>query len=267
MILFPQLPHHIALQIADGARSAPVDVLAGMAAPEHPSCEYTPIGNRSTRTALIKLRNDLLQIAMDAGYPQPPGGQSAADFDARASIVLIQQMPMVPAEAARGGVWAFLACVLLPDIVRWRFSGVGGTTTPLERFVSGRRNVFQRLWWRAFHLMPRTDGAPQLSDLLSALGEDELVQLMERPSIAGIAGLPGSIAAGLLAASQTYSDLTRRQLIREAQKRFLRLSSFLLFESIDQAEIDRHVEDVFEQVAVSLLPRREPELETAADNG
>ena len=142
MILFPQLPHHIALQIADGARSAPVDVLAGMAAPEHPSCEYTPIGNRSTRTALIKLRNDLLQIAMDAGYPQPPGGQSAADFDARASIVLIQQMPMVPAEAARGGVWAFLACVLLPDIVRWRFSGVGGTTTPLERFVSGRRNVF-----------------------------------------------------------------------------------------------------------------------------
>lgn len=102
MILFPQLPHHIALQIADGARSAPVDVLAGMAAPEHPSCEYTPIGNRSTRTALIKLRNDLLQIAMDAGYPQPPGGQSAADFDARASIVLIQQMPMVPAEAARG---------------------------------------------------------------------------------------------------------------------------------------------------------------------
>lgn len=115
--------------------------------------------------------------------------------------------------------------------------------------------------------MPRTDSAPQLSDLLSALGEDELVQLMERPSIAGIAGLPGSIAAGLLAASQTYSDLTRRQLIREAQKRFLRLSSFLLFESIDQAEIDRHVEDVFEQVAVSLLPRREPELETAADNG
>ena len=95
MILFPQLPHHIALQIADGARSAPVDILAGMAAPEHPSCEYTPVGNRSTKTALIKLRNDLLQLAMDAGYPQPPGGQSAADFDARASIVLIDRKSVV----------------------------------------------------------------------------------------------------------------------------------------------------------------------------
>lgn len=38
----------------------------------------------------------------------------------------MQQMPMAPAEAANGGIWAFLACVLLPDISRWRFSGTGG---------------------------------------------------------------------------------------------------------------------------------------------
>jgi hypothetical protein len=81
---------------------------------------------------------------------------------------------------------------------------------------------------------------------------------MERPSLAGIEGLPASIAAGLLAASQTYSDLTRRQLIREAQKRFLRLSSFVSFESISSGEINHHVESVFQQVAAS-LPRLDSE--------
>ena len=267
MTLFPQLPHHVALQMANAARSAPILSLAGTATAEHPACEYTPTGGaRATVAALGQLRIDLLVLARAAGYPNPASQQQAADFDAEASIVLARQMRMAPAEAAKGGVWEFLSCALLPDIVRWRFGGTGNATTPIERFVAGRRNVFQRLWWRAFHLAPRVPDASQLAGLLRALGEDELVQLMERPSLAGIEGLSGSIATGLLAASQTYSDLTRRQLIREAQKRFLRLSSFLSFESIAAGEIDRHVESVFEQVAAS-LPRQTTALPPAPRHG
>ncbi len=267
MILFPQLPHHIALQIATGARSASIQSLAGTAVPEHSACEYTPTGGtRATAATLSKLRSDLLHIATTAGYPSPAGQQQAAEFDAEAALVLAKQMTIAPAEAAKGGVWEFLSCVLLPDIVRWRFGGIGGGATPLERFVSGRRNVFQRLWWRAFHLAPRAIDVPQLPELLRALGEDELVQLMERPSLAGIEGLPGSVALGLLSASQAYSDLTRRQLIREAQKRLLRLSSFVSFESIAPEEISHHVESVFEQVAAS-LPRQDSESAPAPRHG
>ncbi|MNU57273.1 hypothetical protein D3C71_463920 [compost metagenome] len=259
MILFPLLPHHISLQLANAARSASVRSLADAAVPEHIACEYTPTGGaRVTVAALNKLRSDLLHLAKASGYPTPANQQQVAVFDAESALVLAQQMLMAPAEASKGGVWEFLSCVLLPDIVRWRFGGTGGTATPLERFLSGRRNVFQRLWWRAFHLAPRLAGAPQLPELLRALGEDELVQLMERPSLAGIEGLPSSIASGLLAASQSYSDLTRRQLIREAQKRFLRLSSFVSFESIAPMELSRHVANVFEQVATS-LPRQDSE--------
>lgn len=253
MILFPLLPHHISLQLANVARSASVRSLAEVAVPEYSACEYTPTGGtRATVAALNKLRSDLLHLATTAGYPNPANQLQAAAFDAEAALVLAQQMLMAPAEAAKGGVWEFLSCVLLADIVRWRFGGTGGAVTPLERFLAGRRNVFQRLWWRAFHLAPRTTGAPQLSEILRALGEDELVQLMERPSLAGIEGLPSSIAVGLLAASQAYSDLTRRQLIREAQKRLLRLSTFVSFESIAPTEVAFHVERVFEQVAASL---------------
>jgi hypothetical protein len=267
VILFPLLPHHISLQLAHAAQSASVQSLADAAVPEHPACEYTPTGGtRATAAALNKLRSNLLHLAMAAGYPTPASQQQAASFDAEAALALAQQMPMAPAEAAKGGVWEFLSCVLLPDIVRWRFGGTGGIATPLERFLSGRRNVFQRLWWRAFHLAPRATDAPQLPMLLHALGEDELVQLMERPSLAGIEGLPSSIASGLLAASQSYSDLTRRQLIREAQKRFLRLSSFVSFESIAPMELSRHVENVFEQVATS-LPHQDLESTPTSHHG
>ncbi len=227
-----------------------------MAAAEHFACIYTPTGGvRVAPAALSALRSEVLQLAANAGYPDAPDQQQAAEFDAAVALVLAQQMQMAPAEAAKGGVWEFLSCVLLPDVVRWRFAGTGGAATPLERFVSGRRNVFQRLWWRAFHLAPRSPGGPLLAELLRGLGEDELVQMMERPSLAGIQGLPGSIAAGLLSASQAYSDLTRRQLIREAQKRLLRLSSFVSFETLASEEVDRHVESVFEQVADS-VPRQ-----------
>jgi len=252
MMLFPQLPHTVSLQLANAAQSASVQLLADSAMFEHPACEYTPTGGtRATTVVLEKLRSSLIRLAASAGYPNTAGQQQAAVFDADAALVLAQQMIMTPAEAAKGGVWEFLTCVLLPDIVRWRFAGTA-EATPLERFFSGRRNVFQRLWWRAFHLAPRTTEALPLSEVLHSLGEDELVQLMERPSLVGIEGLPAFIAFGFLAASQSHPDLARRQLIREAQKRFLRLSSFISFESIAPVEAFHHVENVFAQAADSL---------------
>jgi hypothetical protein len=265
MILFPQLPHHIALEMVELARLAPISSLANQSRAVHPACKYTPVGGtRATVATLTDIRDQLLQLAIIAGYPSSPGVQAAAIFDAEAAMLINQKMLIAPAEAAKGGVWEFLSCVLLPDIVRWRFGGASLTITPIERFVAGRRNVFQRLWWRAYHLAPRSDCAPPLSELLHSLGEDELVQLMERPSLAGIDGLPGFIAAGLLSASATHTTLTRRQLIREAQKRFLRLTSFLSFESIHADEIRHHVATVFEQVGSSL--RIVPEMPMVASS-
>ena len=252
-MLFPLLPHHLAVQIAEAACSASIQSLADGAAVEHTACEYTPSGgSRVSKAALRTLRGDLMRVAVAAGYPNVPNQQQAAAFDAEAAVVLAHQIPLAPVEAAKSGPWEFMTCVLLPDLVRWRFSGTAGSTS-MERFVSGRRNAYQRLWWRAFHLSPRLRAGSRLGQLLQTLGEDELVQLMERPSLAGIEGLPAAIAEGFLRASAQYSDLTRRQLIREAQKRFLRLSSFLSLESIAPEEVDRHVKDTFDQVAASLL--------------
>jgi hypothetical protein len=254
MLLFPLLPHRFAVQIAQDARGSPVASLAKVAANKHPATEYTPTGgHRITPEILDELRKALLQLAQSAGYPASPTQVQAAAFDAGATMLLMERIKIAPAEAAKGGLWEFISCVLLPDLVRWRFGGTQGVTS-FDRFFSGRRNTFQRLWWRSYHLSSGHNPTnADLHKILHALGEDELVQLMERPSIAGIQGLTYAISQGLLRASVQHKDqLNRRELIREAQKRFLRLSSFLLLESVSPDELNSQVQNVFEQVAASL---------------
>jgi hypothetical protein len=259
MLLFPQIPHPVALALAEECKGVAVSELAQRASVLHADAQYTPTGgSRVTTAQLSELRVKLLQAATDAGYPKTPNLQRAAVFDVDASIVLFQNVTIAPAEAALAGVWEYLCCALLPDLVRWRFGAADeAKDTSLERYVAGRRNTFQRLWWRVYHLsQPPHNDETSLRRLLSALGEDELVQLMERPSLAGIQGLAREIGIGLLAASARHANLTRRELIREAQKRFLRLLSFLSLEFLPADEIHFLVRAVFEQVARSLSATR-----------
>lgn len=86
-MLFPLLPDHLALQFAEAARSASIQLLADGAAVEHAACEYTPSGgSRVSKAALRTLRSDLLRAAMTAGYPNVPNQQQTAAFDAEAAV-------------------------------------------------------------------------------------------------------------------------------------------------------------------------------------
>jgi len=84
-------------------------------------------------------------------------------------------MEIVPADAAEPGVWAFLCCVAVPDLACWRFPG-----RTRERLLGGPRNALRRLWWRAYVL-----DRGSREGLSGRLGEDETVQIMERPTLAG----------------------------------------------------------------------------------
>ena len=53
--------------------------------------------------------------------------------------------------------WNFLSCDLMPEVVHWRFFHKRDVYQPtkealIDRYLGGRRNCFQRLWWRAFCL-------------------------------------------------------------------------------------------------------------------
>jgi len=244
MNLYPQIPRAVAEQLADERRALSIGAAAALAAIDHPDAEYTPTGGtRVDEPAVSVLRAKLVSAAEAHGYPKKGDGLA---FDKPAAEILYTGMGISPAEASKPGVWEFLSCVVLPDLVRWRFPG-DASGTPLERILASRRNTFQRLWWRAWVF--REDGAADPCLMLGLLGEDEIVQVMERPLLAGSRGLSRAMAKGLLAAAQANPGVTRRELMREAQKKIRRLAAFSSFEGVTEDSLTPLVGRVFEQVA------------------
>jgi hypothetical protein len=250
VILYPQIGHALAEHLAGQRRGLPILDAAALTAPDHPDAVFTPTGGaRAEVRDLAQLRDRLVAAATLLGYPEGGDEPSRLAYDKEAAELLHTSMHLEPSEASKPGVWEFLTCVVLSDLVRWRFSG-STDGTPTERFLAGRRNTFQRLWWRAFVLYDADHAHPY--ELLDMLGEDEVVQIMERPYLAGSRGLSRTIARELLSAAERHKRISRRVLIREAQKRLRRLAAFTSFEAIDADSLSPLVSSVFDDVAQSV---------------
>jgi len=160
-------------------------------------------------------------------------------------------MGISPNEAANLGIWTHLTCVLLPDIVRWRFFD---EKTSEERFIGSarglRRNTFGRLWWRAYLLYEPTNPKDPFS-LLNYFGEDDLVQITERPSLAGSPALIKQILLSFLTAttalklSGTDKNIKDRRLLRDVVKRIRRLLPIIVFEALDQNTLKNLIDELF----------------------
>lgn len=247
MMLLPQLPPGACRSLVEERRALPIDVLTRLAAVEHSRVVYTPTGGtRTTPSLLSSLRTEMLVLAQSAGWPVPGNDDARRRFDAEAAVLLHRTLNAAPAEASRGGAWEYLAAVLLPDVVRWRFPG-GEDGTPPARFLAGRRNAFRRLWWRAHLVLDEKADEPY--GLLFELYEDELVQILERPNLAGIPHLTRAVGRELLAAAARHRRVARRDLIRDAQKRIMRLSAFVCFEAFAEVDLRTFASAAFDEAA------------------
>jgi hypothetical protein len=254
MLLYPQLPRPEAHRLALWCAGLDSSVAEQAAALDHPDVYFSPTGGRrATQNEIRGLRELMVSLALANGYPSLFAEDGWASFDKEAAVAIHSAMDISANEAACPGVWEFITCVLLCDVVRWRFPG-GSQGTPGERFLSGRRNTFQRLWWRAFIL--DDSGHQDRYHLLRALGEDEVVQIMERPFLAGSGPLARAVAREFLNAATRHSSISRRHFIREAQKYIRRLAAFTAFDAVDPAVLDGMVRDIFEQVAKTAAPAK-----------
>src|SRR6266496_1656256 len=196
MRLMPRLPPSTARQLADERAGIAPEQLRALSRPSHPAVNYASSGgNRISEPDLVALRERMHILVADA---TSSGSSSMRRFDTLATRVVHQMLQISPSEAAHPGGWAFLGCVLLPHVVRWRFPGQSGEPTPTERFLGsqrGLRNCFGRLWWRAELLVDEDAEDPY--HLIVELGEDELVQITERPSLAGYRPLARLVALAI----------------------------------------------------------------------
>ena len=245
MYLYPQISYAFAHEMILEAARAPVQEVAARSATSHRSAFYTATGgNRVPEEHLRALQTEIRSLASSNGYPSPPSTDERRQFDSATARLLHRQMNIVPADAARPGVWQFFAVVMLPDVVRWRFPGESGSTVE-ERFKGGVRNTFQRLWWRAAILHVPDSDAPYA--LLDRLNEDEVVQIMERPLIAGHRDFTRAVATAFLDAV-TAADAGRRMtLMRDVQKRVFRFSSFLAFEALNSEQTNLLAHDLIQR--------------------
>ena len=163
-------------------------------------------------------------------------------------VLLYRKMQIVPADAASEGVWSFLTLIVLPDVAVWRFP----QRTP-ERLIGRPRNVFRRYWWRA-----RSLGANP-GDPTPELGEDQLVQIMERPSICGNRRLARTFARAVIEAATSSPGVGLEPLMRDTAKRLVRLTPFVCFEALSDDELGSQILDLVGASVGSLQAAKSPE--------
>ena len=217
MYVYPRLSRGDARVRLGELGAATVERRREASALEHPSAAYYPTGQRVAGAVLSGLRDRLRELARDAGYPFPGGKGSKGNtaFDRQATALLVAGMDIVPADAADEGVWSFLSLVLCPDVAMWRYPPTERSAD--ERMIGRDRHVFGRLWWRGHILGPGADEPAQL------LSEDQLVALMERPSIGRNPRLARGVAVRYLTACEDRPALRGQDGMRDVAKRLRRL--------------------------------------------
>lgn len=252
MLLYPRLLKSDEKGLVSRLATMTVEVAQQESSTEHPDAVYAATGgHRARKNDLEQLQTEMRNLARQCGYPEQPNEQQRRKFDAESGKLLYEKMQISPAEAARPGVWSFLACVLLPDIVRWRFPGAGKTSE--ERFLwksRGVRNTFARVWWRA-HILYQSQ--PEKShELLDLLHEDELVQIMERPTIAGSPVLATQICRSFITVISTDIGISRSDLLRDAMKRLRRLLVMISFDALDEKVLRELIDSIFAESITAL---------------
>lgn len=235
MELYPHLPLPVARKVASEIAGLLPNTAEANSELSHVDMEFSPIGGgRVDKVKLESIRSGVLGIAKVYGYPKlDVKGPQRLKFDAECTKFVYENIKISPVEAADDGLWSFLSCVLMPNIAIWRFRE--NDATNIERLLGGRRNIFQRLWRRADILrIPTSTEAPYA--IIDALMEDECVQIQERPTTAGMRALARAAAAAVLS-DGSGRDVHGRKLMRDVQKRLMRLSPMVSFEVMSDTEL------------------------------
>jgi hypothetical protein len=244
MYLYPRLPIGVASSLARKWQEQDAAYLREQSQLDHESVIWTAVGGTRVQEEQLNQLRKLLRVAsVKLGWPEPlNNNEKRNQFDRILSVLLYTKMEITPGEASREDVWSFITCVMLPDLVRWRFPG-RSNQTDISRFIGGVRNTLQRLWWRTYVL--HIDDSDNPFALVRQLKEDELVQIMERPAISGNRCLSQNLADSFISKVGKGMEGPRMATMREATKRLTRVSSIVALDTLESPELDKVISKVF----------------------
>ncbi len=243
-LYFPRMPGLAARKLLAEYTNMKIEDLRSRAELESDQAYYyptAPSGQRVPTSVLDEFQNTMREVAKNFGYPEKlsPKDRRRTEWDRVVVEHILQVTPLIPAEASVQSVWSYLSLVVVPDVAFWRWPN-RGNKDDYERILGYPRNVFRRLWWRAFALGP----------VAAEIFEDEAVAILERTAIGGNRKVARIIAETHL---RELGDEGRRTLLmRDAMKRLRRLHAFISFHSLQEGEIRALVEEVFSSARSSL---------------
>lgn len=212
-------------------------------------------GGQVSMGLLSDLRSLLAEAARQCGFPDRGSVSDRARFDSLAAAALADFHPLASGEADRDDVWAFIATVLVPDIVAWRFASRSG-----ERFEGGVRNAFQRLWMRAWALDRGEEAGDERWRFIELLTEDAMVQLTERPSLGADRGLSLAIASAWAETAESVGSSAMQEVMRKAIIDLRIRNEVQMLAALADEDLERHVGRVFAKAAGLDIP---PEIRPA----
>lgn len=250
-IFFPRLHHEAARELLaefTGMSIANVRARADLESDQSYYYPTAPAGQRASVEILRGFQQTMREIAANHGYPADLSTKDPkkTEFDREVVIHILDVAPLIPAEASVEAVWSFLSLVVAPDVAFWRWPNTR-EKDDYERILGYRRNVFRRLWWRAYTLGWGPDSVS------AKVYEDEAVAILERTVISGNPNVARIIAETHI--RRFAGERQRTNVMRDAMKRIRRLHAFISFHSLHDAEIQALVEEAFTDAAESLRKR------------
>lgn len=107
---------------------------------------FAPVGGtRADRNFMREVREKVVGLATELGYPTGRDQVSLHAFDTDCAYLLHTELGITPHEAGHREVWACLTAAHLLDVAAWRWGGIRDRNR-----VNGdvNRDTFRRLWWR-----------------------------------------------------------------------------------------------------------------------
>lgn len=210
--------------------------------------QYYPLARqRASSEELLGLRAKISGIAEEFGFPSSVSSKNLVEFDRSVGPEVHAQMTIMPADASSIDVWNFINTVVVPDVVLWRYGKFSSQSKRWniseDRLFDMTRTTIGRLWWRV-HLL----GA----DLAGRLGEDEVVNLLEKPRIGGYPLLSRALGTRLLTFSSESNTTRRMELFRDVTKRLIRKMAVQSVFVMTPEQVDEFVSSLFVESAAAL---------------
>jgi len=240
--LYPRLDSLTALQLHTKMEGKSITELAEMSSIEHRDAIYTQTGGANIDDAtLTKMIDEIRSIAKKCGYPDKKDQKMQSQFDVKVAAWLFNNMEIDFGEVFRKDVWSFITLVMLPDVSKWRYPGFSK-----ERLLGGVRNVFQRLWYRAY--MFDMGGKEETRwKLLEALTEDAMVAIIERPSISANQILARNIGLSWIRTSNEVGREKMEAVNRTAMKYLRQTVPLICLDALSDVDLKRCIDDCYKR--------------------